>query len=166
MVRKTRSDYQKRYGLALQAGGQEPVPDAAGWVLADGESNDELKLMHADPEQYSKYRMLFASRPAPRVAVQEISPDSLDLVVFQKQSVALKGWNLQRLTGARLVTLDGRMVPGVTTNMSGDRDTRRTLAITAGETPAGSYHLEFLAGRDPVVVAIGLWPIRVSVRGS
>lgn len=163
VIRKNRSDYQKRYGLALQTGSPEPVPDAAGWVLADGESNDVLKQFHADPKLSSRLRMLLASKPPPVISVQELSPGSLDLVVFQRQSMAVKGVALQSVTEARLITLDGKPVPGVTTKLSGDRETRRTLAIMAGDTPAGSYHLQFLAGREPVVVATSLWPIRVSV---
>jgi hypothetical protein len=166
VIRNNRSEYLKRYGRTRTGIGKaEPIPDAAGWILADGETSHALQQMHVDPSLDTDFRMLFASRLPPTVAVQEISPESLDLIAFQRQSMALKGMRLQKITSARVVTGDGEPVPGVTATLTGELDTRRTLALTASDAVAGDYYIQFYSGEDEVLVVASLWPIRVSISG-
>jgi hypothetical protein len=166
VIRNNRSEYLKRYGRTRTGVGKaEPIPDAAGWVLSDGETSLLLQQMHVDPELSSDFRMLFASRLPPTIAVQEISPASLDLIAWQRQSMALKGTRLQGITEAKVVGFDGKPISGVTISLTGDLETRRTLAMTAGDAVAGDYYIKFYAGDDEVLVVASLWPIRVSIRG-
>jgi hypothetical protein len=166
VIRNNRSEYLKRYGRTRTGVGKaEPIPDAAGWVLSDGETSHLLQQMHVDPELSSDFRMLFASRLPPTIAVQEISPDSMDLIAWQRQSMALKGTMLQGITDAKVVTHDGKPISGVTVSLTGDLETRRTLAMTAGDATAGDYYIQFYAGDDEVLVVTSLWPIRVSISG-
>jgi hypothetical protein len=166
VIRNNRSEYLKRYGRTRTGIGKaEPIPDAAGWILSDGETSHQLQQMHVDPALDSGFRMLFASRLPPAVAVQETSPESLDLIAWQRQSMALKGTKLQDITSAQVVTVDGKPVSGVTATLTGDLDTRRTLALTAGDAVPGDYYIQFYAGDDEALVVASLWPIRVSIRG-
>lgn len=166
VIRNNRSEYLKRYGRTRTGIGKaEPIPDAAGWNLSDGETSRLLQQLHVDPNLNSDFRMLFASRLPPTIAVREISPASLDLIAWQRQSMALKGTRLQGITEARVVTSDGKPVSGVTASLTGDLETRRTLAMTAGEAVAGDYYIQFYAGDDEVLVVASLWPIRVSISG-
>ena len=166
VIRNNRSEYLKRYGRTRTGIGKaEPIPDAAGWVLADGETSLLLQKLHVDPNLSSDFRMLFASRLPPAIVVQETNPASLDLIAWQRQSMALKGMKLQAITEARVVTFDGKPVSGVTTTLTGDLDTRRTLAMTAGDAVDGDYYIQFYAGEEEIIVVTSLWPIRVSISG-